>query len=908
MKRLLFFIIVGMLSTGVFIYLMFIYTNEASKAAIGDVIDSNSLTADSTVEKQGAVTYVNLYTKDAPTTKKTGQSLTGDSTDSLFNTSTKNDAAILEFIKKSPKVPETIVNKDEDKDKNVKGLFFSNQSLNYEKILPPNFEGDLVRRADDRSDTYLSRFVQLDNYAVHHYYNQKINGIPVYAAVLAVHAVDNQIYGVTGNLVTSTTIEEKKIDAEQAKQIAYNQAQKEAAEGSVLQFGNSQEFVFNKKAIGISEDSTNYITLGVNIHTTEDVHLFDKDYFVDLKTGQIVFSESHIYDALNRTIYDCGAGCGIARRENDPPKNDTQIDGAYDYAKDTYDYYLNNHQRDSYNGAGGGLNIVVRSTQSCPNAFWGNGRANFCNGMVTKDVVGHELTHGVTESTAHLTYANQSGALNESFSDIFGSTINGSWSIGVGTIMGEIRRMDDPTNPRPANPAYKRAQPDKLYSSYYYCGSGDSGGVHINSGILNKAYYLMADGGSFNNCTIAGQGREKTMPIAYRALTRYLTSSSNIKAAYTAFNTACQEIYPNDTAVCDEVKKALQATEMDLQADGSQSGPMCATTRPAEPAATCAGQAPAATLTPTTPAGATPTPTGTSSSLPAPTNVKEVKNATQTNAININVGTAGDGVQAYQVQRRVKDTGDYSDWEDFGIFPVGQAISDTIDPTKTYQYQLRSCSNTQCTGSTSGYVQTEEVVYQNLPTQGPNPTLAEGGDTSIMFKLKFQGITSRPSQIPDTYPVKITLSSETGKKYDGLVNFTVTDGGVWTGTLQLNGFESGRYKVFIKGPQHIQKKVCDPTPTESSPGTYRCRAQSWLTINKGSSTQDFSGIIMLTGDLPIPDQDGVVNALDISYIRNNIGNPNEEEVRKCDVNLDGVCDTQDYSLVIAALAVRYDEE
>ncbi len=188
----------------------------------------------------------------------------------------------------------------------------------------------------------------------------------------------------------------------------------------------------------------------------------------------------------------------------------------------------------------------------------------------------------------------------------------------------------------------------------------------------------------------------------------------------------------------------------------------------------------------------------------------------------------------------------------------------------------------------------------------PNPTVTGGIDAKIHFKLKFQGIAKKPADALNKLRVKFRLYDENTETFiDGASdNFTASDAGIWTGDVTFNGVRQGhKYTILVKGAYHIQKKVCDEKPTETSPGTYKCiKGKITLAAN---NNLDFSGILLMAGDLP--EQDGVVNAYDTSLIRNNLGKSTEEAVAKADVNRDGIVDTQDWSLVIAALSIRSDE-
>ncbi len=187
-------------------------------------------------------------------------------------------------------------------------------------------------------------------------------------------------------------------------------------------------------------------------------------------------------------------------------------------------------------------------------------------GIVADDIVAHEITHGVTQYESNLIYLNQSGAINESFSDIWGEFVdltNGKgtdtsevrWKCGEDiTGLGAIRDLKDPT-------VFKH--PDRITSSFYYCGLWDNGGVHYNSGVGNKAAYLMTDGDTFNGYTVKGLGYAKVADLFYEVQTNLLTSSASYADLYDALILACGNLkYSEDD--CLQVKNALNAVEMNI--------------------------------------------------------------------------------------------------------------------------------------------------------------------------------------------------------------------------------------------------------------------------------------------------------------------------------------------------------
>ncbi len=323
---------------------------------------------------------------------------------------------------------------------------------------------------------------------------------------------------------------------------------------------------------------------------------------VDLENGNILLSEGLI-QTITRNVYNCATGsCVSAGSESNPPTSGDPLT-AFSNTGLAYNFYKNNFSRSSYNNTDAPINSYTNQASAANNAYWdpATETLNFGSNMTTVDIASHELTHAVTQYTAGLTYSNQSGAINEGMSDIFGSAVDNNWTIGEGSSVGVIRDMANPTT---------YSHPDRLFSSNYYCGTSDHGGVHKNSGIMNKAYYQMAKGGSFNGCTISGVGRSVANKILYRALTVYLSSASNYYALYTSIINACNDLYGSTSSTCIQTTKALQATEMDQQPLNNQSGALCLNIARRTPACITSSVTPTPTL------GVSPSPTpGTSSSL-----------------------------------------------------------------------------------------------------------------------------------------------------------------------------------------------------------------------------------------------------------------------------------------------------
>ncbi|MFB7138549.1 M4 family metallopeptidase [Gottfriedia sp. NPDC056225] len=284
-------------------------------------------------------------------------------------------------------------------------------------------------------------------------------------------------------------------------------------------------------------------------------------YLQDNTRGNGIFT----YNANSRTTLP-----GTLWTSTDTLLNSTTEAAAVDahyYAGKTYDYYKTVFGRNSYDGNGAALKSSVHYSRSYNNAFWNGSQMVYGDGDGTTftylsgglDVVAHELTHAVTERSSNLIYQNESGALNEAISDIFGTVIefynnnNPDYEIGediyTPKIAGDsLRSMSDPT---------KYGDPDNY--SKRYVGTADNGGVHTNSGIINKAAYLISAGGTHYGVSVSGIGIDKLAKIFYRANTVYLTSSATFSQARAAAVQSAADLYGASSAEVTTVNKAFDA-------------------------------------------------------------------------------------------------------------------------------------------------------------------------------------------------------------------------------------------------------------------------------------------------------------------------------------------------------------
>jgi hypothetical protein len=255
---------------------------------------------------------------------------------------------------------------------------------------------------------------------------------------------------------------------------------------------------------------------------------------------------------------------------------DLDADHAQTFAMDTYAFFIQHHGRNSLDGGGIPITASVHYGTNYDNAFWDDAQAVFGDDYVTDDIVAHELTHGVTEYTSGLLYYYQSGAISESFSDLWGEFVdltNGPAGVSpsekwlIGEDIGAFRNMANP-------PQFN--DPDRMTSFYYHLGDledlvyvpFDNGGVHTNSGVNNKAVSLMTDGGSFNGYSVASLGIDKVAAIYYETQIHLLTSGAGYRDLYYAVHQACLNLIGSADGItlddCGEVQKALESVEMNI--------------------------------------------------------------------------------------------------------------------------------------------------------------------------------------------------------------------------------------------------------------------------------------------------------------------------------------------------------
>jgi len=290
-----------------------------------------------------------------------------------------------------------------------------------------------------------------------------------------------------------------------------------------------------------------------------------------------------------RTIYDAGFETQLpgrpVRTEGDPPTGDPAVDEAYDGSGETFNLFHEVYQRNSIDDQGLHLKSTVHYGQGYDNAFWNGKQMSYGDGdedlpederifnrfTTAIDIIAHELTHGVVQYEAGLIYQDQPGALNESFADVFGCLVKqrklnqtvdeADWIIGEGLFTPNvnaqgIRSMKAPGTAYNDPRLGKDRQPGHMRDIYK--GSDDKGGVHINSGIPNRAFYLAAT-------EMGGCAWEKAGRIWYITLRDKLNRTSDFQEAAQQTLQVAAELFGAGSLEQQAVRQSWAEVGIDLE-------------------------------------------------------------------------------------------------------------------------------------------------------------------------------------------------------------------------------------------------------------------------------------------------------------------------------------------------------
>ena len=429
----------------------------------------------------------------------------------------------------------------------------------------------------------------------HHFkLQEQYKGIPIFGADATVTLDDQgQVTAFFGEVVPD--LSKENIETEAA--VSVNEAVKTAKAAIEKEIGKVDQFdgAVKTEPYIYEKDGSFRHTYLVKASTLEPAVGY-WHVFIDAANGKIVdrynaahevisfgygvfnnkqMFESRYLDGLYG-MYDSTRGRGVvtnnAKNNNLLVTSLTKLfkDGAavdaHANAQKVYDYFNSTFGRSSVDNNGQQLISSVHVGNNWNNASW-NGRTmsygdgdgvayhNFAGGL---DVAAHEMAHGVTEHTADLIYRNESGALNESMSDIFGAMVDRGdeeWLIGEQIVKDGRKALRSMSNPAEIVDVRTESGFSPDHWSKRYTGTLDGGGVHINSSINNKAAYLISEGGTHYGVTVQGVGREATEQIYYRALSKYLTSSSNFAMMKQAALQAAADLYGSSSPE----RRAVQA-------------------------------------------------------------------------------------------------------------------------------------------------------------------------------------------------------------------------------------------------------------------------------------------------------------------------------------------------------------
>ena len=412
------------------------------------------------------------------------------------------------------------------------------------EFLAENFRAFNLRSAND----LVLLDETTDNYGLKNVtYRQQYQGIPVYDGLLKFHFnAKEELSSINGNSISIAKLNTvPDITAAEAEIIARDMVTKQDLNKSntPLQTAKTNLIIFPKNLMqgGIV---TPYLAYQIEVTNKKDVREY---IFINAHTGELVEQFTGIHP-IDRKLYETNTtATNLKWKEGDafPGTLSSWQQNEVVTSENVYNFFKNAFGYVSYDAADHTMITVNNDpTISCPNARWNGTYAGYCDGTATDDVIAHEWGHAYTEYTSGLIYQYQSGALNESYSDVWGETIDlinnymdegenlsvrtttacsGSlrWKVGedATSFGGAIRDMWNPNcNGDPAK---------VLDAANYYCGTADSGGVHTNSGVTNHLYALLVDGGTYNGYTMTGMGFVKAAHLWWRAQKNYLTATSD---------------------------------------------------------------------------------------------------------------------------------------------------------------------------------------------------------------------------------------------------------------------------------------------------------------------------------------------------------------------------------------------
>lgn len=460
----------------------------------------------------------------------------------------------------------------------------------------------------------------------HYRYQQTYKGIPVENAIYLIHEKDNRVKNANGKLVHNLNLSTKPaINETAALQAALTHInatlyawEDPVHEKNIQQVKNQTNATFYPSGeLVILDPEFKQIAANYHLAYKFDIYAIEpytrQVVYVDAIDGTILKTLEKIHDCTNVTASgttnysgnqiftaceengtytltnNISGGMQVFNANNtrsNPQIPFTDTNNFFDgdatanevqwATEKTHEYFLNTLERNSLDGEGMALLSWIHFGEDYNNAFWNGSWMTYGDGdnlrfssLTSPDVVAHEMTHGITEFSADLNYENESGALNESFSDIFGEVVenymlgSNDWLMGADFTVNPgktcLRNMSYPNDPNALT-----QQPDTYLGDFWYSGSGDNGGVHYNSGVQNYWFYLLCEGGSITNdngdyFTVSAIGMAKATRIAYLNLTEYLTPNSNYADAREGSIAAAEELQGDNILTATDVEQVIAA-------------------------------------------------------------------------------------------------------------------------------------------------------------------------------------------------------------------------------------------------------------------------------------------------------------------------------------------------------------
>ncbi len=441
---------------------------------------------------------------------------------------------------------------------------------------------ELYGLKDPRTDLVLSRVTE--QHGAHFFFAQVHQGLRVLHSEIGVHILNGEVLAATGRYIPGLPVFPRATVRTSSAEVTLL----EAVPASGIERTTEPRLVIHNAGLTTGAEAPSrlawrYFVKGVSHATRKPSHW---EVLIDAHQGSLLSlretthadtpdKDFSIYTAHNTNPPDCDDLEGDEWFDEDGstddfPGSDADGTNAFRFMNEVYDFYHGNFGRHAWDNCDGEMEAFVHfdSASANPNAFFDPNceHLKFTNGRVQNDTFAHEYTHAVTYFTSDLVYEDQPGALNESFSDVMAAFFDGDWTQGEDFTMGGSRDLSNP--PAKGDPDHMR---DLLITT------NDNGGVHTNSGIPNKAAFLISEGGTHNGLTIRGIGRQKAMHLYYFVLTGLLGPSSQFQdaadltvlASFLFALTRFQGFTPSDTCQVINAFASVGLGNPDRDCDGS---------------------------------------------------------------------------------------------------------------------------------------------------------------------------------------------------------------------------------------------------------------------------------------------------------------------------------------------------